>query len=70
MALTASQRIWKAEKDLEAILEEYNNDGDWYGCVSHAAKFLEEALKSDPPGLKGRKDDHKFKVKKQCKKNK
>lgn len=32
-----------------AIMEAYEDDGDWYGCVKNGLAFLAEAGRSEPP---------------------
>ena len=40
-------------RTLRRLCDDYENSGDWWGCVQHAAAFLEEALASGPPGMMG-----------------
>lgn len=57
---TAAERIVDVVTSLDSILKDYNNDGDWYGCVSNAQASLMEALRSTPPGFGARQPDEKY----------
>ena len=56
--MTAAYKICIAVEVLQQVLNNYPDDGDWYGCVRNAVASLEESLKSSPPGM-GRVDQNK-----------
>jgi hypothetical protein len=60
---TAEERIKEALHQLRDVIEDYNNDGDWYGCVQNAIPYLREALRSGPPGSAVRQPDRDYRKK-------
>jgi hypothetical protein len=51
MVVNSAREIYEAMDKLNNILYRNEDTGDWYGCVSHAIEYLNEALSSNPPGF-------------------
>lgn len=49
--MSAAKDIADCIAKLDAIVENFADDGDWYGCVRNARDSLVEAMFSEPAGF-------------------
>jgi len=51
--MSAALMIASCAQNLRKIRDDYENTGDWWGCLDNAIAYLDSCLAAAPPGMMG-----------------